>query len=112
MFVSFFYRFTLSTHYILPTHLRYIQLLKDDEALRLRMGEAGHQSVLSNTIACVAEDLLQWYTLGRKKRANKSALACGSAVALFAFSIPMTVFLLTCYDLVVCPVNVYTSRAS
>lgn len=80
---------------------RYIQMLKDDNSLRLKMGREGREAVGSRTIAYVVKDLLQWYATGSANRRTRSAVGQLVSVLMLSLSLPLTIFMIFWYDILV-----------
>lgn len=80
---------------------RCLQALKDDEALRVRLGAAGQATVHTRTIEYVVRDLLQWYGRGADKRARRSALFRAACTAALLALVPFTIFLFCLYNFTV-----------
>lgn len=80
---------------------RYIQRLKDDAALRQRMGAKGRGAVGGRTIHHVVGDLLQWYGTGKSNRAKRGSLFTVAALLVMALTVPLTIFMFFVYNLIV-----------
>lgn len=78
---------------------RYIQQLKDDPALRKKMGLAGRQSILTKTIEYVVKDLMQWYAHGAQVRKGRSWLNCFCCAAVLFCTVLVTVFMFVVYNI-------------
>jgi hypothetical protein len=63
--------------------------------------QAGRVAVQSKTVLHVVKDLLGWYEEGRQVKRQRGVLASAGLVALTLLTIPMTMFALGVYDLVV-----------
>jgi hypothetical protein len=86
---------------VFALHHRYIQTLKDNEALRKSLGAAGQKVVSTRTIEYVVKDLFQWYARGaetRRRRSFLSLLACAFALAA---SVPFAIVLFFFYNFTV-----------
>lgn len=80
---------------------RYLQLLKDDDALRVHLGAAGRDTVSTRTIAYVVRDLMQWYGRGAQRRAGRSAVFRVLWTAALSVLVPFTIFLFFIYNITV-----------
>ena len=80
---------------------RYIQLLKDDEGLRVKMGLTGRSAMSSRTIEFVVKDLLEWYAQGNANRQKKKSFVLFVSAAGLTVSLPATIFIIFWYDIVV-----------
>lgn len=78
---------------------RYIQQLKDDPKMRVKMGAAGRESVQKKTIEYVVKDLKHWYTHGAKVRDARSTLNCFCCAALLFCTVLVTVFMFVVYNI-------------
>lgn len=78
-----------------------IQRLKDDSALRTRMGAAGRETVCQRAIDYVVKDLLLWYARGAQKRSQRSLLFRLAALLVLLASVPFTIALFCVYNFTV-----------
>ena len=94
--------YILSTLTYAAAAARCIQLLKDDEALRLRLGAAGRETVSTRTVEYVVKDLFQWYAQGTATRwQRRSPLSLvGSTLALL-LAVPSTIAIFCFYNTMV-----------
>lgn len=79
----------------------FLSRLKDERGLRDLMGERGRAAVACKTVKHVVQDLLTWYQHGVGCKRERGWLASVGLVLLTLMTIPMTMFTLVCYDLVV-----------
>ena len=84
----------------LHTH-RYIQLLKEDSALRRRLGANGRTNVQHFTSRNVVLDMLGWYRRGMQRRRERSLVTVLLLLIPLLMAIPFAVVALFCYDCVV-----------
>eukprot|EP00596_Hydrurales_sp_CCMP1899_P005455 CAMPEP_0119035374 /NCGR_PEP_ID=MMETSP1177-20130426/2294_1 /TAXON_ID=2985 /ORGANISM="Ochromonas sp, Strain CCMP1899" /LENGTH=416 /DNA_ID=CAMNT_0006993463 /DNA_START=524 /DNA_END=1774 /DNA_ORIENTATION=+ len=78
----------------------FIQLLKDDPVKRAAMGEHGRKEVSTHTASRVVSDLICWYQMGLQRRLeHRSTASKGLALILLLVTVPIAIFLLNCYDL-------------
>ena len=78
-----------------------IQRLKDDPALRARMGAAGRETVCLRAIDYVVKDLLQWYARGAQKRSQRGLLSRLGATLVLLASVPFTIAVFYLYNFTV-----------
>ncbi len=76
-------------------------MLKDDNSLRLKMGQDGRGAVGSRTIAYVVKDLLEWYGKGAGNMRSRNASEKLISLLIIVFSLPATIFIIFWYDIVV-----------
>ena len=87
---------------------RYVQLLKDDEQLRVEMGRNARSSVKEQTVQHVTEDLISWYQLGMKKKQNKPLGKLLVSFLLMLFFVPVSILSFFVYDILVSDVLFYS----
>mmetsp|Transcript_30561 Transcript_30561/g.33379 ORF Transcript_30561/g.33379 Transcript_30561/m.33379 type:complete len:438 (-) Transcript_30561:265-1578(-) len=80
---------------------RYVQLLKDDEKLKIEMGTNGRNAVQEQTIQYVVNDLFQWYQKGIQNRKSRPAVKLLLCYLLMMFFVPTTIFMFFVYDILV-----------
>lgn len=79
-----------------------IQRLKDDSALRRKMGIAGRAAVEQRTIMYVVKDTLHWYEhSGMRNRRARSWLNKVLSLLALAASVPFTICMFFLYDILV-----------
>ena len=83
-------------------YCRYIKLLKEDNKLRLKLGDNGRRNVRNYTITNVVCEMVDWYRLGIRNRGRRSALHKIGLILPLLLSIPFAIVALFCYDMVVC----------
>jgi phosphatidylinositol alpha 1,6-mannosyltransferase len=79
---------------------RYIQLMKDNSALRQTFGDKGREAVRSKTIEYVVRDLFDWYNLGKRRRQKRQAWQKAGSIALMAGAVPLTIAMFFAYNVV------------
>ena len=89
----------------------YIKLLKEDQALRQRLGNNGRQNVQALTCKNVVLEMIEWYHQGQRKEGNRSILTKLLLLIPLSMAIPFCIISLFFYDLVVCRPDVVSFSA-
>jgi glycosyltransferase involved in cell wall biosynthesis len=77
---------------------KYIQILKDDHALRKTMGARGRDNVKNRTVERVVVDLLGWYELGIQRRRKRMGLQMAASVCALSLTASFGIFAFFVYD--------------